>query len=430
MKQILFSIAATLALSCIPVAAAVPPEVKAKPELTAGNLLAYPYLDAPAPALTPAPEGYTPFHIEHYARHGSRFLLKDRDYVRPRDVLRRAEAEGKLTPRGKKALATVKRMEKEAQLHYGDLTEVGAAQHRGIARRMYANFPEVFADSACIDAKATVVIRCILSMTNELVELAACNPSLQISQVSTKANQWFLQNADRDTVAHAVRAQAEPVYQAYVKGKVDREPFMTKIFNDMDYVHRQVDSHDFYDKMFELASSQQNHGSADELYDLFTVDELWAKWACNNAHWYLSSGNAPATLGRMPYTQRYLLADFIKSADAAIAAGVPSSALRFGHESVLLPMACFMELNDYNMEITDLETVADRWRNYTVFPMASNIQLVFYHNPAGDVLVKCLLNEEETTLPAGHVQGPYYNWNELRAYYNDKLAAFDTRFEK
>ncbi len=416
--------------SCLTLWADIPQEVIDNPTLTAGNLVAYPYPASPVPALTSAPAGYVPFHIEHYGRHGSRWLLKDRDYVTPRDVLRAADKAGVLTSRGRQALATVKRMEKEAQLHYGDLTDVGAQQHRGIAARMYRNFPEIFADSARVDAKSTVVIRCILSMTNELVELASHNPALRISQVSTKANQWFLQNADRDTVAHAVRREAEPEFKRFTNGKVDPMPLMGRLFTDMDYVRNNIDVHDFYNKMFELASNQQSHGEVDELYDLFTVGELYDKWKCNNAGWYLSSGNAPATMGRMPYTQRYLLADFINSADRAIEAGDNSASLRFGHESVVLPMVCFMELNDYGMEVSDLEKLDSVWRNYQIFPMASNIQMIFYHNDSNDVIVKCLLNEKEVTLPAGHIEGPYYHWNDLKQYYNDKLQAFTTRFEK
>lgn len=40
-----------------------------------GNLMAYPYTDAEPPEQTPAPEGYRPFHLEHYGRHGSRWLI-------------------------------------------------------------------------------------------------------------------------------------------------------------------------------------------------------------------------------------------------------------------------------------------------------------------------------------------------------------------
>lgn len=406
-------------------------DIKANPRLAGGNLVSYPYLYETPPTLSAPPQGYVPFHIEHYGRHGSRWLLKDRDYVKPLNVLKDADRAGALTPLGKEVLLWVKKAEKEAQLHYGDLTEIGAQQHRGIARRMFANFPEIFSDSARIDAKSTVVIRCILSMTNELVELARLNPSLRITQESSKINQWYLQNSDRDTVAHAVRRTADPMFNEFAQKHRDPAPLMKRLFNNPEYVKKHVDRHDLFAKLFELASNQQSHGNDDSLYRIFTPEELYHQWVCNNAGWYLSSGNSPATLGRMPYTQRYLLANFIESADKAIADGGNSASLRFGHESVILPMVCFMELNDYGQAIEDLDDVAGMWCNYRIFPMASNIQLIFYRNHAkpDDILVKALLNEEEVSLPVTPVSGKYYRWSELRKYYMEKIELFKVKFQ-
>lgn len=268
-------------------------------------------------------------------------------------------------------------------------------------------------------------------MTNELVELARLNPALRITQESSKINQWYLQNADRDTVAHAVRRTADPLFHSFIKKHTDPAPLMERLFSDPEYVREHIDRHDLFSKLFELASNQQSHGDDSFLYSIFTTDELYHQWVCNNAGWYLSSGNSPATLGRMPYTQRYLLARFIESADKAIAAGDNSASLRFGHESVVLPMVCFMELGDYGQAIENLDDVAHLWQNYRIFPMASNIQLVFYRNEncPDDILVKALLNEEEVTLPGMPVTGRYYRWSELKEYYLKKLAQFKVKFQ-
>lgn len=407
-------------------------DITRNPRLAGGNLVSYPYLYDTPPALSAAPEGYVPFHIEHYGRHGSRWLLKDRDYTRPLNALKDAEKAGVLTDLGREVLQWVKKVEKGAQLHYGDLTETGALQHRGIAQRMFHNFPEVFSDSARVDAKSTVVIRCILSMTNELVELARLNPQLRITQESSKKNQWYLQNSDRDTVAHAVRRTADPLFHEFAKRHSNPAPLMTRLFTDSKYVDEHVDSNDLFAKLFELASNQQSHGNDTSLYRIFTPEELYHQWVCNNAGWYLSSGNAPATLGRMPYTQRYLLANFIESADSAIADGGNSATLRFGHESVVLPMVCFMEMNDYGKAIDNIDDVAAQWHNYNIFPMASNIQLIFYKNDAepGNIIVRALLNEEEVSLPVKPFTGNYYRWDDIRKYYTDKINQFNVKFKE
>ena len=121
---------------------------------SASNYYAYPYLDAPAPALTPAPAGYVPFHINHYGRHGSRWLIDPKQYQLPVDQLTIAERNGCLTERGKQVLAQLRQILADSKGRLGELTDKGADQHRGIARRMYHNFPEVFADTASVVARS------------------------------------------------------------------------------------------------------------------------------------------------------------------------------------------------------------------------------------------------------------------------------------
>lgn len=109
--------------------------------------------------------------------------------------------------------------------------------------------------------------------------------------------------------------------------------------------------------------------------------------------------------------------------------------MRFGHEVALMPLAVLMELDSLGSEINDLTLVADRWRNYEIFPMASNIQMIFYRPENGkydadDVLVKVLLNECETNLPVRPVQSGshYYRWSDLRNHYLQRLGADGGKF--
>ena len=49
--------------------------------------------------------------------------------------------------------------------------------------------------------------------------------------------------------------------------------------------------------------------------------------------------------------------------------------------------------------------------------MASNLQMVFFRDKAGHVLVKLLRNESETVIPGLQtVTGPFYLWETLREY--------------
>ena len=90
-----------------------------------GNLMAYPYTDVEPPAQTPVPDGYTPFHIEHYGRHGSRWLIGHNDYATPVERLTRAERAGKLTPLGRKTLEALRSIEAASERREGELSDKG-----------------------------------------------------------------------------------------------------------------------------------------------------------------------------------------------------------------------------------------------------------------------------------------------------------------
>ena len=62
--------------------------------------------------------------------------------------MREADENGVLTELGKKTLCVLDSVSRMAKSRYGELTPLGARQHKGIAERMYKNFPEVFKGEA------------------------------------------------------------------------------------------------------------------------------------------------------------------------------------------------------------------------------------------------------------------------------------------
>ena len=81
-----------------------------------------------------------------------------------------------------------------------------------------------------------------------------------------------------------------------------------------------------------------------------------------------------------------------------------------------------MGINGMDYQTTDLDNLADHWQSYKVFPMACNVQMVYYRNDANDIIVKVLLNEREATLPIKTDMAPYYRWSDVREYLLDKLS--------
>ena len=397
-------------------------EIAQNPFLSGSNHLDYDNYPATEP-LTKAPKGYEPFYMSHYGRHGARWLLGDGEYMESIEILRKAKAQGKITNKGNEVLAQLEKFYPCTIKRLGDLTTVGERQHHGIGRRMAEHFPEIFKHKGVkIDARSTVVIRCILSMEAECEELMAANPTARIHNDVSEAFQYYL-NAPWQQV---LRRQNRWEPQARLREhwtKPDR--LMGVLFNDPQWVQDSIKAGSFMRHFFNLASNMQSHEDGPDLLPLFTPEELYDQWRIRNVDWYLGYGHAPQTAGVMPFSQANLLKNIIQTADTVTQV---QATLRFGHEVCVMPLACLLELGTCGARVENLEQLDREWRNYNIFPMACNVQLVFYRpkkGKAGDILVKALLNEREQTLPVPTTQHPYYRWADLRAYYLKKLADFE-----
>ena len=163
------------------------------------------------------------------------------------------------------------------------------------------------------------------------------------------------------------------------------------------------------------------------LYDIFTKDELYNFWLADNASWYIGYGACALNGGTQPFSQRNLLRNIIHEADSCMALERPGATLRFGHETMVLPLVCLLGINGYDMSTACLDSLESKgWINYKVFPMGANVQLVFYRRSEtdGEVLLKALLNENEARLPLPSDLAPYYRWNDFKEYYLRKLDGY------
>lgn len=148
-------------------------------------------------------------------------------------------------------------------------------------------------------------------------------------------------------------------------------------------------------------------------------------WKVVNARMYVCNASAPLNGGLMPRQAAPLLRNIVESADKAIAGGKPCADLRFGHDTHLIRLLALMGVEGCDGREADMEKFHLAWQDYRVSPMAANLQLVFFRNEVGDVLVKLLHNEREVHLPLTAVEGPYYDWKELRRYFMGLLDGVD-----
>lgn len=405
--------------------AGVREDFKANPKLSANNYQAYP--TSGFPALTAAPDGYEPFFINHYGRHGSRWLIQEKKYTYPLQMLEKGERNGKLTRRGQEVLDVLRQVHEASKGRLGELSDIGAEQHQGIARRMFQNFPQVFKDGAPVVARSTVVIRCILSMTAACEELTAFNPRLKIHNDASESLQWYMNARATKAVRSAVDKRGD-VVDRYRNKLLRPERFCRQLFNDEAYMRDSVDQQELMRRTFSVCCNMQSHDDGLNLWSLFNEDECYDLWRTYNIKWYTELGNSPLTNGVGPFRQKNLLQNMIETADTIVGKKKYHGAtLRFGHESVVLPFASLLELGETAERVENLDTLDRVWASYRIFPMACNVQLVFYRPKKGrdgDILVKALLNEREVSMPVEPVKFPYYRWEDLRTYYTAKLQRY------
>lgn len=392
--------------------------------LSASNYLDYDNYPATG-KLTKTPKGYEMYYLSHYGRHGSRWLLGENDYMNVIRPLRKAKEAGMLTTTGLDLLNKLEAFYPCTINRLGDLTTVGERQHHGIGKRMTEHFPELFSTKNLpIDARSTVVIRCILSMTAECEELTAFNKTARVHNDVSESLQYYLNAPWRGRVK-ANGGKAWPILDKYKEKLTEPDRILGVLFSDTGWAKDNMKDKSFVRALFDVATNMQSHDQYEEILDLFNADECYKLWQIRNIEWYLRYGPAPQTESVMQFSQKNLLKNIIETADTV---RQKQATLRFGHEVCVMPLACLLELGTCGAQVENLDTLDRVWRNYNIFPMACNVQLAFYRpkkGKSGDILVKGLLNEREMTLPVPTDNYPYYKWADLRKYYLDKIAKYE-----
>ena len=398
--------------------------IRRNPNLSGSNYTAYGQVyDAFDHTMTPAPEGYTPFYISTYVRHGSRWLISEKDYTTPILFLEAADLEGRLTDTGKQLLKDLHMfLQLSPNDKLGVLTDVGFEQHNAIATRMCDRFPEIFNKKARIQARSSHVARCVKSMAEEVEVIERRSHAMVIQESGRPEWQEALAHTSLQPEIREAQAPRKAILAELNKRYIHPERFMKALFKKN---HESIDEQrSFMRHVFELATNVQSHHFDLDLLQYFTNDELYDLWRNKNANWYLQDGPAPQTGSIAQWRQKWILEDILNAADTLVDnSHFHGATLRFGHEGCLMPLVSLMEVGTLGAAVEELDTLDHVWRNYEIYPMAGNIQLIFYRKAKGqgDILVKALLNEREMPLPGTPVSGPYYRWSEIRTYWKEKL---------
>lgn len=405
--------------------------IKQNPTFAVTNYATYP--DSANYPMTPPPAGKHPFYLSHYGRHGSRYISRRMGYDIPYNMMCRADSMGLLTPTGKEVLKQITTILEDSEMRWGDLTSYGHYQIRQISARMIQRFPEIFEGEAYVSARSTITNRCILTMASSMLELMKLNPKLKIRMESSMYTMWYMNHQDTLLSKHAMPPAVKAAHEAFAAQHKGNPQLMKQLFTDPEKVREVVDEMKLNYFLIKMGLFQHHTHFYQKGYlmDLFTTEDLHRLWENDNAWWYINHGAYKLNGGKQPYTQRYLLRQLINDADSCIRRPRPGAQLRFGHDTVLLPLVCLIGVNGFDLETDNLEELeAKGWWSSSVFPMASNIQFIFYReNPEDqDVLFKVLLNEKEATLPIATDCAPYYHWRDFREHYLKKIDDYDCMY--
>jgi len=395
---------------------------------SASNYCVYP--DSMEYRQTPPPADKHPFYLSHYGRHGSRYLNSRVAYDTPYKMLCKADSMGQLTALGKQVKQQLQEIINDSEGRWGDLSDIGKQQLRNIASRMMKNYPEIFEGQANVQARSTTVNRCVMSMGTTVQQMAAINPQLKIDMNASKRDSWYLNHQDQQLRDSMKSKNANRVYDDYSKPREENPQLMELLFTHPESLDKSISNKWLSYYLLKTALIQPNTHKeySSQLLDLFTNEEIYQFWQMENAWWYIQHGGSLLNGGYQPYTQRYLLRKIITEADSCIRQKKPGAQLRFGHETVMLPLACLLGINGFDFQTANLDELeSNGWWAGLVFPMASNIQFVFYRKDSfdNDVVFKVLLNEQEATLPIETDIAPYYHWRDFRRYYLKKLSDYE-----
>ena len=389
-------------------------QLKADPRKAYG--MDYPYHSENV-QLTKSPKGYKPFYISHYGRHGSRYYWTDQLYRDLDSLMTNAQRKNLLTAEGKAFYAKFMEAKDELKTGVSELTQLGWEQHQRIARTMYNSFPEVFKKGGNILAISSLTGRCVISMSAFCQELVQCNPKIEIREQSSRFTLDGVVPTDRQNPVKHHFPRAKASYEKnrdQFKGDDSLRPkIVSRVFVSTEGLPG--NPHRIGSDLLNLYTSLPNIGHEGMMGNIVTDEEIAKQWEESNLGSY-------SWVFTPQYDMIPILQDILKKADAVISGQSDRiSDLRFGHDTCLGPLTVLMGINGADRDPDDPYEVKNCYQNWETCK-ASNIQLVFYRSKksSDDVLLKCLLNGAEATLPVPTDCAPYYKWSDFKKFYTDR----------
>jgi multiple inositol-polyphosphate phosphatase / 2,3-bisphosphoglycerate 3-phosphatase len=402
-------------------------------------------------AFTAAPAGYKPVFLNYVGRHGARFLTKPEGDVQLYEVLEMADSRNALTARGQLLRQMVKHFLEIEKNNYGNITQVGAGEQKGIAGRMFEYNKSVFLGRG-IEVTMTEEVRTEQSAKAFLTGLgkASHENKMTIRKIPDSLNDklrfydicpgYLVYKKSPEVMAILDSLKMDP-RTSDISVRLANEVFSPDFAADLlggkikikskqnQFIAFQPewlteDLYSLYSIHFSMQMEMKERNLTDADLDFGSYfDYISLRWINfkSAAADFLLKGPGTDSLGVQVINSAPLLVDFIKTTDSAI--GDPDrldARLRFAHAETISPLAALMNIEMASTPSESIFNFDKVWNNSEIIPLSANIQWILYSN-GRDYLVKFLLNEKEVSVPVETANFPYYRWENVRNYYLQKL---------
>lgn len=381
----------------------------------AGASIFRPYFYEEATSVSKPQSGFELFYVSHFGRHGARYYSHPTTWQHTVDCFDAAERRGILTARGEELFAAIKKIHLAHEEMYGELTPLGAVEHRQIAARMFKRAKKVFTDKSRnqVRCASSIFSRCLMSMANFTEELSSLAPELELSYIAGKKYNTEYLNSP---LSYDINAEANVILDSLKRANLRPDSLISLYFADVEAAESLIsDPYAFEMGVFYFWAISYD---LDFLYVDFTelvpFEELAECSAIDSATKYakVALSNEFGKYTRVKGVN--MLKDFVAKADDALQEDSKIAAdLRFAHDSSFLPMCSLLGIEGYPS--CSVVEAHENWNAGDVVPMCSNLQMEFYRNRRGDVRVKVLVNEREVALGGlTPVDGIFYSWADVR----------------
>lgn len=360
------------------------------------------------------PDSLTPVMINHVGRHGARYATSAAKIQGVAEILTRAKEAGTITQQGMRLLDLANEVNRLSEGKWGALDSLGMAEQRGIAARMFANYPMLFTGRA-ISAISSYVPRCVMSMYSFCHEISRLSDKTAIIASSGTQYSPLMRPFDTDSD-----------FLIYHKTK----PYMT-VLNEFMLTDMPVDiARNAVGKGFKLSNRQAMRLTGDIYYLIstcgamgikvdpsryFSIEDYNRMWQADNLRQYLA--RTATTVSRVPADiASALVMDLITSTQNFIEGNDPVPVhLRFGHAETILPLTSLLRLKGCYYLTHYFDTVAMHWQSFNIIPMAANVQMILFKSDTGRYYLRTELNEHPIPL-LPESSDIYVPWGQARDY--------------